>query len=456
MPVEQILDVRVDPSAKSRLLSGTVNSAVCPSCGTGGALNLPLIYHDPANEVALLFLPIGSGPTEVERQRAAGRLARQLMDAMPPEERKGYLLQPETFISMESMIKRLLEIDGVTEEDVARSQQQHEFLVALLQASPEAWPELVAERTALVDEQLFNLLDYLHQITTMGGQNTDAVSQMDALREYLSQETDVGRLQARRMAAIQGFADDPSRESLLAALVGAPDAETVQVLVQSGMPLMDYAFFQQLNQRIEQAISPESQQTLQQLRRSILDQRDALMQRGEEAVRERAVLLTKLMTTEDPRLMASSHLSELDDVFFTVMGAQIREAEKSGDEDSLQVLSRVAAAVNEVMEAAMPPDVALARRLMAAASDEQLDKLLSGNRDRLTAPFLQVLSTLQESLESQGQEEAAARMDNILTRARRIAPVGPDAQQQRPAVAAEAPPSARETTTASGLIIAKH
>ncbi|HHN94160.1 MAG TPA: hypothetical protein ENK17_05275, partial [Anaerolineae bacterium] len=37
--VEQILDVRADPSAKFRVLNGLVNFARCPHCGMQGALD---------------------------------------------------------------------------------------------------------------------------------------------------------------------------------------------------------------------------------------------------------------------------------------------------------------------------------------------------------------------------------------------------------------------------------
>ena len=121
-PVEQILDVRVDPDVRNRMLGGGVNVAVCPSCGTGGSLNLPFVYHDPEKEVALLYLPVEVGNGEIERQQAAGRLTRQLMDGLPQEERKGYLFQPETFLTIENVVKRVLELEGVTEDDMARNQ----------------------------------------------------------------------------------------------------------------------------------------------------------------------------------------------------------------------------------------------------------------------------------------------------------------------------------------------
>ena len=138
-PVQQVLDVRVDADAASRVLSGGVNVAVCPSCGTGGALNLPFIYHDPEKEIALLYLPVESGPGMVERQKVAGRLTRQLMDAMAPEERKGYLLQPETFISME-IIAALSQLQA--EFHVSDSVRGHEKLDA-----PQPWQQVLGSIT---------------------------------------------------------------------------------------------------------------------------------------------------------------------------------------------------------------------------------------------------------------------------------------------------------------------
>ena len=58
-PVEQILDVRADPSTKIRVLNGLVNVAVCPHCGMRAALNLPFLYHDPDKELALVYIAHG-------------------------------------------------------------------------------------------------------------------------------------------------------------------------------------------------------------------------------------------------------------------------------------------------------------------------------------------------------------------------------------------------------------
>jgi hypothetical protein len=329
-------------------------------------------------------------------------------------------------------------------------------VVELVQAEQSAWPEMIEAQMDYVDEGIFSFLEYLMQLVA-AGQPVAEMEKLEALHEYLVQETEVGRALASRSEIFRSFADNPTRESLLEALIGAPDEETVALLVQSGLPLMDYGFFQSLVKRIEETETAEEKAQLQQLRRTILDLRDELMQESEGAVRERAALLTKLMTSEDPARMASSHLSELDELFFSVLGAQMREAQQQGDQGAVDRLQRVVEAVNKVLESTMPPEVALARRLMAMPDDE-LDQQLQANRQLLTPRFLQFLEAMGQTLVEQGQEEGAARLARVAARARQFAPAAPaaaaePAQPEKPAPERERPDS--ETRTPSGLIIAK-
>jgi len=56
--LEQILDVGIDPSAKERLLSGRINLITCPFCGYRGMVGTPLMYHDPAKKLAIVYVPM--------------------------------------------------------------------------------------------------------------------------------------------------------------------------------------------------------------------------------------------------------------------------------------------------------------------------------------------------------------------------------------------------------------
>jgi hypothetical protein len=329
--------------------------------------------------------------------------------------------------------------------------------VELLQAEQSAWPEMLAESPSLIDEGAFAFLEYLMQLVAQG-QPIAEPEKLEALHEYLVHETEIGQALARRSEIFRSFAENPTRESLLDALMRAPDEETVTLLVQSGMSLVDYGFFQALVREIESAESPEERAELEELRRTILALRDEMMQQNEAEMRERANLLAKLVASGDPERMAASHQSELDEAFFAVLGVRLREAEQQGDSETVQRLQRAAVAVNKVLESTIPPEVALARRLMAVP-EEQLDQQLNAARELLTPRFLDFLDAMGQSLLEQGQTEAAERMARVATRARRVVPEAAAAasQQREPeqAPTADRRDSDSETRTPSGLIIAK-
>ncbi len=456
-PVEQILDVRVDPSAKSRMLSGTVNYAVCPNCGATAMLNIPFIYHDPENEVALLFLPVDAGTTEVARQKAVGKLVQDLMSSMPPEERKGYLLQPETFISIETMVKRVLELEGVTEEDMARSQKQRELLNVLLTSEADTWAQLVEENIDLIDEGFLSLIEYVLQIAARTGNGETEAEKFTALEQFLIDNTEIGKELAQRSEVVQLFADNPSRETLLHALIVADDEETRGTLIQAGMELLDYTFFQQLLQRIEEAPTDEEEEALTELRRVILAFRDQITQASQILAQERAILLGKLLETENPQLMANSHLSEFDNAFFFVLNTQMQEAQRQKNPKRIVALQKIAQVINAAMEKTMPPEVAFTRRLMMAPDDEQLRQQIEANKQALTPQYLAFLQAVEASGREQGDIESANRILKIMEIAKLVAPE---------AVATEEPivdkphemqvKLGSEERTPSGLIIAKH
>lgn len=433
--IEQILDVRVDPSARNRMLSGAVNVAACPACGTAGSLNIPFVYHDPEKKAALLYLPAEAGSNEMERQQAAGRLTRQLMDSMPKEERKGYLLQPETFITMDSMVKRVLELEGVSEEEIAQSQEHQALFAQFLRAEEDEWPQLLADNEERITEGFFSLLDYMLRVSSQQGVNQAEAEKVNDLYEFLVEETELGQQLQSRTKVVRMFADNPSRDTLLEAMVNAPDEDTVRVLIQSGISFIDYAFFQKLLQMIEETDDPEKVETLRWLRRRILDLRDEMVQQSEAVMRQRSVLLGKLMGSEDPKKMASSYLSELDDIFFMVLSSQIEEAEQEGNDERLEELRHVAGVVNEVMEGNLPPEVALIRRLMVAPSDDELREQLTSNQEALTPRFFLYLQVIESSAREEGQAESAERIAEIRAIAKTVAP---EAAAQAESIQAEA------------------
>ena len=113
----QLVDVGQDPASKARLLSGTLNLAACSICGYQGQIATPLVYHDPAKELLLTFIPVEIGMPKDEQERVLGRLITQATQSLETEHRKGYLFQPQAVLTMQGLIERILEADGITKEE---------------------------------------------------------------------------------------------------------------------------------------------------------------------------------------------------------------------------------------------------------------------------------------------------------------------------------------------------
>src|SRR4030042_3880682 len=114
--VQQLFDVGVNPADKQIFLSSAVNNIECPNCGFRGALGTPVVYHDPDKELLLTFVPPEMKLQLDEQERVIGRMFKQVMDKLAPERRKAYLLSPQSFLTFQSLVERILEADGITKE----------------------------------------------------------------------------------------------------------------------------------------------------------------------------------------------------------------------------------------------------------------------------------------------------------------------------------------------------
>ena len=108
-PVFQLIDVGQAPELKQALLSGRINVAVCPQCGTGGMLAAPLVYHDPAKQFFFALFPQEVKATPQEQEQFIGALSQFIMRDLPQDTPRGYLLTPRRFMSLTTMLDTILE-----------------------------------------------------------------------------------------------------------------------------------------------------------------------------------------------------------------------------------------------------------------------------------------------------------------------------------------------------------
>ena len=133
-PVQSIIDVGRDPQLKAQFLQGNINVAQCPQCGTQAPMTAPLLYHDPANELALVLMPNELNLHHDDQQKIIGSLTNTLINSLTPEQRKAYLLTPKTFFTMQSLVNVVLETEGITPEMLERQKDKARLINEFLQA----------------------------------------------------------------------------------------------------------------------------------------------------------------------------------------------------------------------------------------------------------------------------------------------------------------------------------
>jgi hypothetical protein len=419
-PVEQVLDVKKDPSAKMRVLNGMVNVAACPQCGVGGALGLPFLYHDPDKELALIYMPMEAGRDNLERQRLIGNLTSAVMSDLSPEERKGYLLQPQEFLTLENLVNRILEADGVTPEMIAEQKAKAELLGRMLDASSEEVLEaMIKANDDAVDADFLRMLTVNIEVAQSTGQAADE-QRLLALRDKLLELSSEGRVLKARGEVLDALRAEPTRDKLVELLVQAPDAQTRQVLVTFGRPLLDYLFFQSLTSRIDAATDKGERERLTALRSEILEIRDRLDEEARALYEERSALLRDLLLSDDPETLARRRFQELDQAFFNLLAANLEEARSAGDDEAVRALQEIWGVVLQLVEETLPPETRLLNRLMVADNDEQIERLLRENRDLVTEPLIQVMEQAEADMREEGSVESAERLARVLEKARAV------------------------------------
>ncbi|MFO7583834.1 MAG: CpXC domain-containing protein, partial [Anaerolineales bacterium] len=275
--VEQLFDVTADPGAKQRLLGRVSNYARCPHCGFEGPLSTPIVYHDNEKELLLTFFPSELGLPVNEQEKMVGPLITKVTEKLPAEKRKGYLLRPQSFLTYQSMIERILEADGISKEMLGEQQKRVDLIQRLLQTTtPEVRADIIKENGALLDEAFFGMFNRLMEAAMQSGQQPTAQA-MSALQEELLEGSEYGRelkgqfeeIQAA-VQTLQEVGQGLTREKLLEIFIEAPSEARLKAIVSLTRNGLDYSFFQILTERIEKA-SGEEREKLESLRETLLD-----------------------------------------------------------------------------------------------------------------------------------------------------------------------------------------
>ncbi|HEX2981796.1 MAG TPA: CpXC domain-containing protein [Anaerolineaceae bacterium] len=409
--VEQLFDVNADPEAKQRFLSGAFNIIQCPNCGYEGPLPSPLVYHDPEKELLLTFFPPELGLPVNEQERLIGPLITQVVNRLPNEKRKGYLFRPQSMLTMQHLVERVLEADGITREMIQAQQQRVNLIQRLMTAAEESRLEIIKNEEALIDQNFFALLNRLVEASLAAGDEA-AARQLADVQKKVMENTEVGKelktqveeaelaVKSLQEASQKGL----TREALLDLLIAAPNETRFSTLVSLARNGMDYQFFQLLSERIEHAEGDERQR-LTDMRERLLQITAEIDKAVKSQVEETHALLETILKAANIEEEIMKHAAEITQMFVDVLRDELQQARQKGDLARSGKLQEVFSTLQKM--SAPPPEYDLIEKLISAENEAGMRVVLEEHRAEITPEFMQLLGGLAG--QSEAQDPALAK-----------------------------------------------
>ncbi|MBI5935470.1 MAG: hypothetical protein HY867_17340 [Chloroflexi bacterium] len=409
--VEQLFDVTSDPGAKQRLLGGVSNMIRCPFCGHEGRLATPIVYHDNEKELLLTFFPPELGLPLNEQEKLIGPLIKQVMDRLPAEKRKAYLLSPKPNLTFESMIELILGKDGITPEMIKSQQERVTLIDRLLQASSaDVRSEIIKQNEKVIDDQFFALFGRLAQ--SAASQQPKLGEALVALQDQLLKETEFGRGLAESVGEMEAAAKSLqeagqglTREKLLDFVIAAPSDARIRAYVNLARGGMDYSFFQTLTEKIEKA-SPEEKTKLEAVREKLLEYTNEVDRQIEARYKQAQKFIESLLAQDDITAATQANLQNFSQDAVDIVQQMLRQASEKNDYAMMGKLQKM---VEALQQASAPPEMGFIEQLLEAPDAAAIEKMLNDNADMVNDQFLEALNGLVAQIEQQGQGNPEAQ-----------------------------------------------
>jgi len=387
-------------------------------------MTTPIVYHDSEKELLLTFFPGELGVPLNEQEKLIGQLINQAVNRLPPEKRTGYLLRPQSFLTYQSLIERILGADGITHEMIQAQQDRVSLIERLLSASSsEARSQIIQQTARLLDGEFFSLFNRLMEGAAASGQEQVA-QQMNALYQQLMNESELGKQMQSQVNEIQEAVKTLqtagkklTREKLLEILIEAPTEARLGALVSMTRPGLDYLFFQSLTERIELK-SGEERKKLESLRERLLEITSQIDRHVEEEYKRAGELLNTLLDASDIEKTMLEQTNEVGEIFIQVLDRALQEAKKAKDETQLYKLEQIVAILKKI--STPPKEYALLKDLLDARDEKTLNMLLEEHAGEITPEFSSFVANIlaqnessSDNKSSKGDAETLQRMETI-------------------------------------------
>ena len=417
--INRLFDVAENPQAKQILLSGAYNLVECQNCGYRGQAPTPIVYHDPDKELLLTFFPPELNVPVNQQEQMIGPIISKVMDSLPMEKRKAYFLNPETMLTRQRLVERILEEDGITPDMLKAQQDRLNLLQRLAGISPENRPEVIQQEAELVDEQLLMILQRLIQSAASAGEE-ESTQVLAGLQQQILENTEFGQevlQQAQEQQAAMTALEEASkqgltREKLLDLIIDAADSEVrLATLVSMARSGLDYGFFQLISDRIQRA-KGEQQAKLSELREQLLEMTHEI----DEAIKEQQTLsgqlIDKILEEEDLEKATMEALPGISEIFLEVLRTRIQAARKEDNQELLGKLQKIASTIQKI--SAPGANIELIEALMQAEDEDAIRAILDENIDEITDEFAQFLANLlSQTQQQEGREATAQKLQQV-------------------------------------------
>jgi hypothetical protein len=418
--VHQVIDANENPELKEILLAGGLNLAQCQVCGFQGQLPIPLVYHDREKELLLTFTPPEAGKTMEEKEMALAPLLKQVTESLKPEERKGYLFQPQAMLTMNSLVKNVLKADGITEEMIEAQQEQMRLLDQLFSQEGEALKKTIEENQDKFNREFFGLFAEIAQ-RVLATQDEKTLEKIREIQDLLVEETEVGRQiksEAEDIRAatksLESLGNNLTRSSLLELVVNAPTRERVKAFASLVGQAMDYEFFQLFTEKIEKS-DQEQRKELVERRNLLLKISEEIRQQVEMRMANAKKIIDKILESESYEEAIARNAGAIDQVFIDALARELQEAEKAEDKQRADKINQV---LQILQRLSSPPELEVVEELLEAADNPaDLDKAIDGIDEELFPRVIEYLTSIVSNYEEQlksGNAEGTEELENTL------------------------------------------
>lgn len=412
----QLFDVSAEPAMKQLFLSGGFNLAQCPYCGFRGNLAAPIVYHDADKELLLTFVPPEIGLPRDEQERAIGVLINQAVNKLPQEKRKAYLFRPQTVLTLQGLVERVLEADGITKEMLQAQQDRLNLIQRLLQADPETQKGIVAQEDKKMDAEFFGLISRLIETTVTGG-DQEGAKRLSELQKSLISLTTFGKLLQEQTQEIEAAAaslkeagEQLTREKLVEIVSHAPNDNRLKALVSLIRPGMDYMFFQALSEKIDRA-RDDGRKRLIGIRERLLELTSEYDKQVEVRVNSAKKVLNSILEASNLEEALIQNLPVIDDFFVQELNTLYDTATKQGDQEKLSKLKKVADVLQKL--SAPPPEYEFIEQLLDAPDDNARRQILNEHSDQVTPEFVNAITAIATQTQSSEDKELVDKIQAL-------------------------------------------